>query len=80
MALPFCVAGFMYSYSSCVLSLKILEKSAQPQGLPVYGLKTLVPVAFALLGLAVVRNLVAGIAQLRSGQFDTAPHSDGAIG
>ena len=48
--LPFCVFGVWVSMAPVIDSWQLWEGSPDPGGLPRYPIKTLVPVAFVLLG------------------------------
>jgi len=63
-------------------SWRILETSADPGGLPRYPLKTLLIVAFALLFLQGLAQIVRAIEQIRGGaeQRDDAEHPGSADG
>ena len=49
--LPVCGLMIYYSVPAAFNSWKILEQSSDPSGLPRYPLKTMIPIAFLLLGL-----------------------------
>ena len=55
---PFCVAGIVLSWPSVVGSWSVRELSPDPGGLPRYPIKTLVPIAFALLLLQGLAEIV----------------------
>lgn len=63
--LPFCVFGVVASLPSVVASWQVWEGSPDPGGLPRWPIKTLVPVAFAVLGLQGLAQLVHGVTRLR---------------
>lgn len=63
--LPFCAFGAVTAWPAVRDSWAILEQSSDPGGLPRYPVKTLVPVAFVLLGLQGLAMLPRRIAALR---------------
>lgn len=62
--LPFCVFGVWVSLPTVQSSWSVLEGSPDPGGLPRYPVKTLIPVAFALLGVQGVSQLIKGVRRL----------------
>ncbi len=63
--LPFCVFGVWTSIPMVVDSWAVWEASPDPGGLPRWPIKTLIPVAFALLGLQGISEIIRRIAALR---------------
>lgn len=63
--IPFCVFGLWFSWPSVRESWSVREVSPDPGGLARYPIKTLVPVAFALLGLQGFSETIKRIAFLR---------------
>jgi TRAP-type mannitol/chloroaromatic compound transport system permease small subunit len=60
--IPFCLIGIIISIPQVQTSWRLLETSPDPDGLPRYPIKTMIPIAFALLliqGLAEVVKLIA---------------------
>ncbi|HKK91909.1 MAG TPA: TRAP transporter small permease subunit [Longimicrobiales bacterium] len=80
--LPFSVLMIHVSIPAVRNSWRILETSADPGGLPRYPLKTLLIVAFALLFLQGLAQIVRAIEQIRGGaeQRDDAEHPGSADG
>ena len=62
--LPFAVFGFAMSLETVADSWKVLESSSDPGGLPRYPLKTMIPVAFALLFVQGLSELIKSVAVL----------------
>jgi len=67
--LPFCVFGVWASWEYVANSFAQREVSPDPGGLARYPIKALIPVAFVLLALQAVSELLKGIDQLR-GRYD----------
>ena len=65
--LPFSLFTLWVSWPSVRNSWRVLEGSADPGGLPRYPIKSMILVAFVLLVLQGVAEVVRGIAALRSG-------------
>jgi TRAP-type mannitol/chloroaromatic compound transport system permease small subunit len=63
--IPFCAFAIAMSWPSVSSSWAILEVSPDPGGLPRYPLKSLVPVAFALLIVQGVSQAIKQVASLR---------------
>lgn len=63
--LPFCVMVFWLSLPWVMSSWHLLETSPNPGGLPRYPIKTVVPVAFVLLFLQGVSQLIKAVAVIR---------------
>lgn len=61
---PMCVLVFFYSVPAVVNSWQVLEMSSDPSGLPRYPLKTMILVAFFLLGLQGISESIKQIAIL----------------
>ncbi|PSN17747.1 C4-dicarboxylate ABC transporter substrate-binding protein [filamentous cyanobacterium CCP5] len=62
--LPMCFVFFYYSFPTVVSSWRILEQSSDASGLPRYPIKTAILVAFFLLGLQGVSEIIKQIAIL----------------
>ncbi|MEM9120871.1 MAG: TRAP transporter small permease subunit [Cyanobacteria bacterium P01_F01_bin.56] len=60
--LPFCAIVIYYSLPAVTNSWKVLEMSSDPAGLPRYPLKTVIPVAFAWLGIQGVSEAIKNLA------------------
>lgn len=63
--LPFCALGLYMSLPSVLNSWAVLEVSPDPGGLPRYPIKTLLPLAFGLLGLQGIAQMIRNVAALR---------------
>ena len=63
---PFCVLMVLASWPFVIESWAVLETSPDPGGLPRYPLLTVIPVAFVLLGLQGLAQIVRGVYALRS--------------
>ena len=63
--IPFSVLMIWVSWSSVVNSWTVLEQSPDPGGLPRYPIKTLVPIAFVLLIVQGISEIIKNIAKLR---------------
>lgn len=63
--LPFCAMVFWLSLPWVINSWHLLETSPNPGGLPRYPIKTVVPVAFLLLFLQGISQLIKAIAVIR---------------
>lgn len=63
--LPFCTIVFWLSLPWVKNSWHLLEMSSDPGGLPRYPIKTVVPVAFVLLFLQGVSQLIKAVAVIR---------------
>ena len=63
--IPFCAFALALALPAVSNSWAIFEDSPDPGGLPRYPLKTLVPVAFALLILQGVSQVIVQVARLR---------------
>jgi len=74
--LPFCGLGLFLSLDYTAQSWADLERSPNPGGLPRYPIKTIIPVAFGLLFLQGLSELVKRIAWLRGVPGATAPGAD----
>ena len=64
--LPFCVAGVVLAWPSVANSWATQEMSSDPGGLPRFPVKTLVPIAFSLLGLQGLAMIPRYISALRA--------------
>lgn len=69
---PFCYMGFMLSLPYVRRSWQHMEVNVNAGGLPIYLMKTVIPVAFALLALQGISQLIKLIASLR-GRGPLAP-------
>lgn len=63
--IPICIVVIFYSLPAVVNSWNVLEQSSDPSGLPRYPLKTVIPIAFFLLGLQGVSEAIKQVAVLR---------------
>lgn len=63
--LPFCAFALVVSWPSVAESWRVLEGSPDAGGLPRYPVKTLVPLAFALLLVQGGSELIKGVARVR---------------
>lgn len=68
--LPFCVLMLWASWAPVRNSWAILEQSSDPGGLPRYPVKTLIPIAFTLLFLQGLSEIIKQWANLRSLNLD----------
>lgn len=75
--LPFCALCFWVALPSVEASWAIAEQSPDPGGLPRYPLKTLIPVAFALLGLQGLSVAAKALVQLVTGERSAPPSERG---
>jgi TRAP-type mannitol/chloroaromatic compound transport system permease small subunit len=66
--LPFCAFGFYESLTFVENSWALMERSPNPGGLPRYPVKTLVPIAFALLFVQGLAQVVLHAVALRRGE------------
>ena len=87
--LPFTFMGFMLSLPYVQRSWQHMEVNLNARNIPIYPMKTLIPVAFALLALQGVAQIIKLIAKLRGIEptgkttliahtHDTPPGPDGA--
>jgi len=63
--IPFCALVFWLSLPWVLKSYQLLEMSSDPGGLPRYPIKTVVPVAFLLLLLQGLSQLIKAVAVIR---------------
>ena len=63
--LPFCVYAVVVTYPAAMESLRVREVSPDPGGLARWPIKLLVPLAFTLLALQGLANVVRAIGTLR---------------
>ena len=63
--LPFCLWAVWMSWPAVVNSWTVLEVSPDPGGLPRYPLKTVIPVAFAFVGVQGISLIIKKVAFLR---------------
>lgn len=75
--IPFCVLIIVVSIPAIKNSWAVLEQSPDPGGLPRYPIKTIIPIAFALLLMQGVAMLLRSIRDLRSAEA-TGPETTGA--
>lgn len=73
--LPFCVLMIFVSWGYVADSWARLETSPDPGGLPRYPIKSIIPIAFALLALQGVAMLIRQIAALRAQDRDAPPEA-----
>ncbi len=73
--LPFCWLGIFFSRKYVLSSWSKLELSADPGGIPVYIIKTAIPVAFILLIVQGISELIKHIAFLRNHPDSNSVHS-----
>ena len=71
LALPFAVYSIWVTVPSAIESVRVREMSADAGGLPRYPLQILVPVAFGLLALQVIAELIRATHTLRSEDHST---------
>ena len=62
---PFCLFVLWSSWNPVINSWRVMEVSPDPGGLPRYPIKTLLPIAFALILLQGIASLVRQVAMLR---------------
>lgn len=77
MLLPFCAIVIYYSMPAVINSWSVLESSSDPAGLPRYPLKTMIPIAFAWLGIQGISSAIKQVAILK-GMTPTAVIEEGA--
>ena len=78
--LPFCVFLFWVSLDYVGMAWSLRESSREPGGLPgVYLLKTLIPIAAALLGLQGIAHAIDAWARWRSPDTITAMHDEARL-
>lgn len=75
--IPFCIMMISISIPSVMNSWSVLEQSPDPGGLPRYPLKTVLPIAFALLILQGIAELIRSIGMLRGDLPLIATDSEG---
>lgn len=68
--LPFSIFSIWVSWPSIRNSWAVLEGSPDPGGLPRYPIKSMIIVAFVLLALQGVAEIIRGVHALRSGELD----------
>ena len=76
--IPFCLFGLWVSWPSVRNSWATWEVSSDPGGLPRYPIKTVILVAFALLVLQGISEIIKKIAVLRGVELDEAASAGGA--
>jgi|GEM_PF-813868 len=62
--IPFCILGIMTTYQSVMFSWQIRELSSDPGGLPRYPIKTMILIAFALLIIQGISEIIKHVAVL----------------
>jgi TRAP-type mannitol/chloroaromatic compound transport system permease small subunit len=78
--LPFCVFLFWVSLDYVGMAWSLRESSREPGGLPgVYLLKTLIPIAAALLGLQGIAHAIDAWTRWRSPDTITAAHDEARL-
>lgn len=65
MLLPFCAIVIFYSLPAVANSWSVFEQSSDPAGLPRYPLKTVIPIAFAWLGIQGISEIIKQVAIIR---------------
>lgn len=78
--LPFCFMGFVLSLRYVSSSWEHLERNLNANGVPIYPIKTLIPVAFALLALQGVSQIIKKIATLRGVDWEKRQSTDPTAG
>jgi TRAP-type mannitol/chloroaromatic compound transport system permease small subunit len=63
--IPFCVLGFWVSWPAVANSWSIREGSSDPGGLPRYPIKTVILIAFGMLILQAISEVIHRLARLR---------------
>jgi TRAP-type mannitol/chloroaromatic compound transport system permease small subunit len=76
--LPFCGLGVVASWPTVVSSWALLEGSPDPGGLPRYPIKTLIPFAFAWLGVQGGAQAIKSFAVLRGARPADPPRHGGS--
>lgn len=71
--IPFCVVMIWVSIPGVEHSWEVMEISPDPGGLPRYPIKTLLPVAFALLILQAVSMIIRNVAVIRGIPVEPEP-------
>lgn len=71
--IPFCMLMIWVSLPSVKHSWAVMEMSPDPGGLPRYPIKTIIPVAFALLTLQALSMLIRSVAMIRGMPVDVEP-------
>jgi TRAP-type mannitol/chloroaromatic compound transport system permease small subunit len=65
MLLPVCILMIWFGWSAFAKSIAVWEQSPDPGGLPRWPIKIVVPVAFALLALQAVAELIKRVAWMK---------------
>lgn len=78
--LPFCVAMIVASWPAVRNSWAVMEVSPDPGGLPRYPIKSVIPLAFVLLGLQGIAMLIKQIAILRKPDEPAEASESSSIG
>ena len=76
---PFCGAVLWFSWPAISNSLEVMEQSPDPGGLPRYPIKLVILVAFVLLAIQAVAELIKRVAFL-AGAIDTPDDTGSATG
>lgn len=63
--IPFCIFIIYVCWSSVINSWAVMEVSPDPGGLPRYPIKTLVPIAFLLLLMQGISQLIKSVGEIR---------------
>lgn len=74
--IPFCAISLWYSLDWVAISWQVREASGNPGGLPRYPIKTIIPVAFALLllqGVSQAIKVVAVLTGRRDSLLESSP-------
>lgn len=74
--LPICLVILGYSLPSVINSWQILEQSSDPSGLPRYPIKSAILVAFLLLGLQGISEIIKQVAVLLDYPTQEHPRSE----
>lgn len=77
--LPFCVFAVTVSWPSAASSFAVREVSPDPGGLPRWPIRALIPIAFVLLALQGVSQVVQCVARLRGDLPLEDPEGDAAV-
>lgn len=77
---PFCYMGFVLSLPYVRRSWQHMEVNVNANNLPIYLMKTVIPIAFALLALQGVSQAIKLIATLRGVQLTKQPAEPAEVG
>ena len=78
--MPFCTMGFLLSLPYVSRSWQHMEVDVNAGGLPIYLIKTVIPIAFALLILQGISELIKSIAFLRGVLPEPEPSTPVEVG